>query len=92
MEKRAFRRWLERCPIHPYRRFMPSTIDTYVTDAARVEKHYGLLEIQYVKDHFAGFLKDPSKIPTTEGALSNYKTAIHHYQEFLDYRMRKRLC
>lgn len=92
MEKRAFRRWLEKCPKHPYRRYMPSTVDTYVTDAARVEKHYGLLEIQYVKDHFAGFLNDPSKIPTTEGALSNYKTAIHHYQEFLDYRMRRTLC
>ena len=92
MERYEFRRWLESCPLHPHRLLMPSTIKTYVADVARVEKYYDHVEIMYVKDRFAGFLKDPSKVPTTPGALSDYKTAIRHYLEFLDYRMRKRLC
>ena len=74
MEKREFRRWLEDCPIKPFRQLMPSTIKTYVSDVARVKKYYGHVEIMYVKDRFAGFLKDPSKVPTTLGALGDYKT------------------
>ena len=82
MEKRAFRRWLEDYPINPYRRFMPDTVTTYVTDVAQVERYYGKVEILYVKDRFASFLRDPSGIPTPETALGNYKTAMRHYREF----------
>ena len=71
---------------------MPDTVTTYVTNVARVEKHYGKVEVLYVKDRFASFLRDPSKIPAPVSALGDYKTVIRHYCEFLDYRMRQRLC
>ncbi len=93
MEKGEYRRWFENCPDsrYRYRRLMHTTIDTYIANVARVEKHAGPIEILYLKDRFAGFLSDPPGIPTTAAGLVGYKTAVRHYREFLDYRMRQRL-
>ena len=93
MEKPEFRRWLEHCPIEPYkfRVFASDTVDSYVSHVAQVEKHYDKLEVLYVTDHFAGFLEDPSKLPVKASGFANYAIAIEHCRDFLDHRMRERL-
>ena len=91
MQESRFRRWVEINPKRPIGKLSDSSISTYVTDAKRVEKHYGDLDALYVKDRFKGFFRNPTRIPTTKAGLGGYKTAIRHYRDFLDELMRSSL-
>ena len=81
----------------PERRLLKqSTVKTYISDAKRVEKHYGDLDELYAKDHLAGVLRElkysadderrnapnPSRIPINPTSLSGYRTAVTKYREY----------
>ena len=90
MQTSGYRAWLER------RGIAKSSVDTYVTDAKRVERYYGDLDELYSKDRFAGVLEElrysaddartdapnPSKIPINPKSLSSYRSTVARYREF----------
>ena len=94
MQIDGYRAWLEqRQPS-----LAQSSINTLVTDAKRVERHYGDLDELYAKDRLAGVLRElrystddarkntpnPSKIPTSPTSLSGYRTTVNQYREYLE--------
>ena len=90
MQISSYRAWLEQ------RGLKKSSVDTYVTDAKRVEHHYGDLDELYSTDRLAGVLREleysaedarrnapnPSKIPIGPKNLSAYRSTVTRYREF----------
>ena len=89
----GYRAWLERRepPLKP------NTVRTLVTDARRVEKHYGDLDELHAQDRLAGLEQElrysaadarskapnPSRIPVPNPmSLSPYRTTIRKYREY----------
>ena len=81
------------------------TVNQLVTDAKRVEKHYGDLdelcakdrlaqveeELQYSADDARRKTPNPSKIPVPNPmSLSPYRTTVRKYREYRDATVRRR--
>ena len=71
MQTDSFRSWLQP------RGLAPSTVSTYISDAKRVERHYGDLDELYAKNRLAGVLQE-----LQGDGLGGYKTAVNLYCEY----------
>ena len=93
MQTDGYRAWLERRepPLKP------NTVGTLVTDAKRVERHYGDLDELFAQDKLAGVERElrysaadargktpnPSRIPVPNPmSLSPYRTTVRKYREY----------
>ena len=71
MQTDSFRSWLQP------RGLSPSTVDTYISDARRVERDYGDLDELCAKNRLAGVLQELQR-----DGLEGYKTAVNLYCKF----------
>lgn len=79
MDELGFRAFLQQ------RSLKESSIDTYITDARRVEAHYGDFDELYKKSGLAEAVQ--AKVPgISERNRSSYGTAVRHYRDFRDSR------
>lgn len=76
MDRSSFRTWLEQRG-----GLGKATIDTYMADAGRVERHYGDLDKLYEEDRLAEALK--AEIPgVADKSRASYRTAVRRYREY----------
>ena len=76
MDRSSFRTWLEQRG-----GLGKATIDTYMADAGRVERHYGDLDKLYEEDRLAEALK--AEIPgVADKSRASYRTAVRQYREY----------
>ena len=94
MDEKGFMTWLEQGELNP------SSIQTHITDAKRVERHYGDLEALYRKDRFDGVLQElrytaedvrlgtpnPSKVPICPRVPSNFSVLRNYAVTVRKYR------
>lgn len=94
MDERGFRTWLERGGLKE------SSVQTHITDAMRVERHYGDLEALYRKDRFDEVLQElrytaederrgtsnPSRLPIQPRVRSNYSVLSSYAVTVRKYR------
>ena len=76
MDRSSFRTWLEQRG-----GLGKATIDTYMADAGRMERHYGDLDKLYEEDRLAEALK--AEIPgVADKSRASYRTAVRRYREY----------
>ena len=94
MQTSGYRAWLEQ------RGLAKSSADTYVSDAKRVERHYGDLDELYSKDRLAGVLQElrysaddartnapnPSKIPIDANPYKGLASYRSTVTRYREYR------